>query len=176
MLLHLCYILLIVLNFTNPSKVFAEQDCIKRQEITAKSMGIVSKYFVKDGEQVKKGDPLVEFDFRLLKAGLKEAQAILEAANANEELAKDAFDRVSKISANESVTAQQINEIRIRHLQAKAGKKQAEAALERIKIQVEDSTLRAIIPGIVRGIPSSLGVFAQPGQSFGRIERAECGK
>lgn len=144
--------------------------CILRQELTSRGPGIVDKIFVAEGQEVKKGEKLLELDSRMLRAGVKEATAVVDAAKANQELATDAFQRVQKLEAGESVTESQKVESRIRLAQAKAALKQAEAALERIKIQLDDATIRAEIAGRARGVPTAIGLAVQVGQSLGRIE------
>lgn len=152
---------------------WAKQPCITRQELTARSTGIVQRYHVSNGELVKKGDAIIDFDARLLRAGYKEAQAAVDAAKGNEELAVDALSRLEKLQGTEAVTAQQVAEAKIRVSQARALKRQAEAAAERVKVQIEDSTLRAEIPGRVQGLPTILGMVVQVGQSLGSIEATQ---
>lgn len=144
--------------------------CITRQELTARSPGIVERVFVSEGQEVKKGDKIIELDSRLYQAGLKEALAALDVARANEELASDSFARLRKLESGEGVSEQQLAEARLRSAQAKGLKRQAEAAAERVKIQLEDATIRARVNGRVHGIPTTLGLAVQAGQSLGRID------
>lgn len=153
-----------------PLVALAKPVCITRQELTARGPGIVVKFYLSSGQRVKKGDPIVELDSRLLRAGLKEAQGATDAARANEDLGQDAFERLEKLKNSEAVTEQQVAEARIRLIQAKAVRRQAEGAMERVKVQLEDTLIRADIAGIVQGLPSTLGMPVQVGQSLGRIE------
>jgi len=146
--------------------------CVTRQELTARALGIVSKFHAADGAVVKKGDAIVEFDSRLLRAGVKEAQGAADAAQANVDLAQDAAERLSRLKDSDSITEQQAVEARIRVMQAKAVHRQAQGAVERLRVQIDDTVLRAEIPGVVRGLPTILGMAVQPGQSLGRIESA----
>jgi RND family efflux transporter MFP subunit len=165
-LLFLCFVLCTLLT------PFAEAKpvCITRQELTARSTGIVQKYHASNGDAVRKGDPVIEFDSRLLRAGFKEAQAAVDAAKGNEELATDALQRLQKLQGGEAVSAQQVAEAKIRVSQARALRRQAEAAAERVKVQLDDTVLRAEIAGRVQGLPSILGMVVQVGQSLGSIE------
>lgn len=144
--------------------------CVTRQELSARALGLVSKFHVSDGDAVKKGEPVVEFDARMIKAGLKEASGAVDAAKGNVDLTEDAHARLSKLKGTEAVTEQQIVEAAIRFAQARAVHRQAQGALERLKVQLEDTVLRAEIAGTVRGLPTILGMAVQPGQSLGRIE------
>jgi multidrug efflux system membrane fusion protein len=150
----------------------AKQPCISRQELTARSTGIVQRYHVSNGETVRKGEPIIEFDSRLLRAGYKEAQAAVDAAKGNEELAADALLRLEKLKGTEAVTEQQLAESKIRVSQARALRRQAEAAAERVKVQLDDAVLRAEVSGRVQGLPTILGMVVQVGQSLGSIEVA----
>lgn len=144
--------------------------CVTRQELSSRALGLVSKFHVADGARVRKGDPIVEFDSRALRAGLKEAQGALDAAKANVDLAEDAAMRLEKLVGSDSVTEQQVFEARVRSAQAKAVWRQAQGATERLRVQLEDTVLKAEMDGVVRGLPTILGLAVQPGQSLGRVE------
>ncbi|MEY4065956.1 MAG: hypothetical protein RIR26_2164 [Pseudomonadota bacterium] len=167
--------LLIVSCAAQVSVAWAKQPCVTRQELTARSTGIVQRYHVANGDQVRKGTAIIEFDSRLLRAGFKEAQAAVDAAKGNEDLAVDALGRLEKLQGSEAVSAQQIAEAKIRVSQARALRRQAEAAAERVKVQLEDTTLRAEVSGRVQGLPTILGMVVQVGQSLGSIEATESG-
>ncbi|MEN9809909.1 MAG: Barrel-sandwich domain of CusB or HlyD rane-fusion [Pseudomonadota bacterium] len=152
------------------TQALAKTPCVTRQELTARSTGIVQRYHASNGDVVKKGEPIIEFDSRLLRAGFKEAQAAVDAAKGNEELAADALVRLEKLQGSEAVTAQQLAEAKIRVSQARALRRQAEAAAERVKVQLDDTVLKAEVGGRVQGLPTILGMVVQVGQSLGSIE------
>jgi multidrug efflux pump subunit AcrA (membrane-fusion protein) len=156
------------------SQTLLAEPCGQRQELTARQPGIVQRYAVKDAQVVKRGDLIVEFDGRLQRAGLKEAEGAVEAAAANVELAKDALGRLEKLKGTDSIADNQIVETRIKLMAAQALHKQASGAFERVRIQAEDTRLRASISGTVRGLPNVLGMAVQAGQSLGRIEGSGC--
>jgi RND family efflux transporter MFP subunit len=156
-----------------PVQAFAQTRkpvCISRQELTARSLGVVSKFHVADGDTVKKGELLLELDSRALKAGIKEASGAVDAAQAQVDLARDASTRLEKLKGSDAVAEQQVAEAVLRLAQARAVARQAQGALERLKVQWEDTQIRAEISGTLRGLPSILGLAVQPGQSLGRIE------
>jgi membrane fusion protein, multidrug efflux system len=153
----------------------AKSPCVTRQELTAHSTGIVKRYHASNGDVVKRGAPIIEFDSRLLKAGYKEARAAVDAATGNEELATDALSRLEKLAGSEAVSEQQVAEARIRLSQARALKRQAEAAAERVKVQLEDTLIRAEVAGRVQGLPTILGMVVQVGQSLGSVEANSAG-
>lgn len=144
--------------------------CVTRQELSARSPGILHKVRVRDGQRVKPGDVLVELDSRQQRAGLKEAQGATDAARGNEELAVDAYARLSKLKGGDSVSEQQLLEAKVRAAQAKAVRQQAEGATERVKVLLDDTIFRAEVKGVIRGVPTTLGMAVSPGQSLGRVE------
>jgi len=147
--------------------------CLLRQELTARAAGIVQNYLVKNGQTVEKSTVIIEFDDRQLKAAKLEAEAAAEAAKANVALAADALNRLKKLRSGESVSHQNVVEANLKHAQALALQKQAEAVLERVKVQLDDTKISATIPGKVLGLPSVIGLAVQPGQSLGHIEGSD---
>ena len=73
------------------------------------------------------------------------------------------------------MSEQQVAEARIRLSQARALKRQAEAAAERVKVQLEDTLIRAEVAGRVQGLPTILGMVVQVGQSLGSVEANSAG-
>lgn len=144
--------------------------CFIRQELTSRATGILTAINIAENTQVSVGDTIISLDDRLLVVGLKEAEAALMMTRSQEKLAKDAFDRVASLKGGDSVSKQQIVESQLKLSQARAGVAQAEAVVERLKIQISDTKIRAEIAGIVRGLPLVKGLFVQFGQSLGYIE------
>ncbi len=150
--------------------------CVPRQDLTARTAGIVTSIHKKPADAVAVGDLIVALDDRLLVAGLKEGEAALEVARASEALAKDGFDRIQRLQASDTLSDQQKVESRLRLAQARAARAQAEAALDRLKIQIADTKIRAEVAGIVRGVPQVKGLFVQYGTSLGYVDatKADC--
>ena len=145
------------------------------QELTVKGQGSIDVYKVKEGDCVKPGDIILELDHRLLKAGLKEAKAGVDAAQSQLNLAEDGYKRLQKIKNSDGVSEQQLVESSIKVSQARASLNQAKASKERVSIQLSDAVIKAKIKGTVIGLPTVLGLYVQPGTSLGRIEpRKDC--
>jgi multidrug resistance efflux pump len=123
-----------------------------------------------ENSPVSPGDVILSLDDRLLVVGLKEAEAALLMARSQENLAKDAFDRVATLKGGDSVSKQQIVESNLKLAQARAGVAQAMAVVERLKIQIADTKIKAEIAGVVRGLPRVKGLFVQFGQFLGYVE------
>lgn len=67
-------------------------------EVKSKASGIVKRIFVDYGEKVKAGQVLVELDKEELQARLREARALLQAAEAAEQSAQASYER-NKVEA-----------------------------------------------------------------------------
>ncbi len=160
----------VLMFFLNDLAFATDKVCINRQELTAKSPGIVTKYLLTNGAKVRPGQTILEMDSRMLRAGVKEGQGALDAARANVELANDSVNRLQKVGAGEAITEQQLVESKIRLSQAKAMLKQAEGANERLMVQLEDTVIKAQLAGTLYGVPSIIGFPVQAGQSLGYIQ------
>jgi multidrug efflux pump subunit AcrA (membrane-fusion protein) len=112
--------------------------------LASKLMGTVEKVKVREGDQVKPGDVLVVIDQRQVDAGYRHAEANLleakkvldagmssrEAALAAERLARATYDRYLNLRKEDSVSAQEFDEVEARYREAKAAMKRAEAVVE----------------------------------------------
>jgi multidrug efflux pump subunit AcrA (membrane-fusion protein) len=112
--------------------------------LASKLMGAIEKVKVREGDQVKTGDVLVVIDQRQVEAGYRQAEANLaeakktldaalssrEAALASECLAQATYNRYLNLKKEDSVSAQEFDEVEARHREAKAAVKRAEAMVE----------------------------------------------
>ena len=95
--------------------------------ISSKLMGTVKEVFVREGDNVKKGDRLAVIDdrqvsamLRQTKAGLAEARRAETAAGAGAELAIATYTRYQNLMKDESASPQEFDEIKSRYQQAQA--------------------------------------------------------
>jgi RND family efflux transporter MFP subunit len=161
-------------------------------ELAAKGMGNVERIAVREGDRVKKGDLLVALDDRQARAQLAQAEAALleaeqaltaassarDAARAAADLAATTLTRYEALKREESVSAQEFDEVGARNRQAQAGKDQADAmvaaATSRVnqakaaaasaQITLADTQIVAPHPGIVTGKLVDRGDLATPGR------------
>ncbi len=97
--------------------------------------GLISKIYVKGGEEVKEGDPLFAIDDRTYKADLQQAEAKLA-------LAKAEYDRVDKLAKSNFASAKTREK-------AVADLKVAEANVASAQTLLERTTVYAPFEGIV---------------------------
>ena len=169
--------------------------------LSSKVMGTVSKVNVEEGQQVKKGEPLViltqkqiDADYERAQAALSEAQrgeatakAGVTVAKANAELARATHERYQKLVAGESASPQEFDEIKAKHEAAKAAVIQAESMLAAAKKRVEgaeamvtaaaattrDMVVSAPYDGVITEKLVEPGDLASPGRPLLRLEGFE---
>jgi multidrug efflux pump subunit AcrA (membrane-fusion protein) len=109
--------------------------------LASKLMGTIEKVKVREGDRVKTGDVLVLIDPRQVDAGYRQAEANLaeakkaieaamssrDAALASERLARATYDRYLNLKKEDSVSAQEFDEVEARYREARAAVSRAEA-------------------------------------------------
>ncbi|MBN1102908.1 MAG: efflux RND transporter periplasmic adaptor subunit [Deltaproteobacteria bacterium] len=159
--------------------------------LSSKLMGTVVKVHVREGDRVKEGDTLIVIDprqvnaqFRQAEAGLAEAgkgieatRASLEAAVSSERLARATYDRYLNLKKEDSVSAQEFDEVEARYKQARAAVAQAKAMVETATARVreaeagvasalvtqKDSVITAPDDGVITAKRVEAGDLAAPG-------------
>jgi multidrug efflux pump subunit AcrA (membrane-fusion protein) len=162
--------------------------------LASKLMGTVEKVKVREGDRVRFGDVLVVLDQRQVNAGYRQAEANLaeaqkaldastssrDSANASERLARATHDRYLNLKKEDSVTAQEFDEVEARYLEAKAAVSRAEAMVEtaaaRIKqaqaglisasVRLKDAVITAPNDGVITSKLVDEGDLASPGMSL----------
>ncbi|QRD51469.1 efflux RND transporter periplasmic adaptor subunit [Pseudosulfitobacter pseudonitzschiae] len=121
----------------------------RRVEIRPQVGGLILERHVEEGTQVSAGDVLFRIDSAPLKADLAIAEASLARARATEAHALRAADRSDALMARNTVSAQS-NDTAHNDLElAKAGVAEAQAVVERRRLDLDFATLRAPIGGYV---------------------------
>jgi multidrug efflux pump subunit AcrA (membrane-fusion protein) len=112
--------------------------------LASKLMGTIEKVKVREGDQVKTGDVLVVIDQRQVDAGYRQAEANLmeakkaldaamssrDASLASKRLARATYDRYLNLRKEDSVSAQEFDEVEARYQEAEAAVRRAEAMVE----------------------------------------------
>ena len=144
--------------------------CFTRQELTARGGGFLVRVAVAEGSMVKHGYMIAELDNRVLKAAKKEAEAGVMAAKASLAMANDGWERLKKLAKTDTVAPSELFNAEMMLEKAKAGLMQAEAVLDRVRSQLDDTRIVAELEGQVSGLPHVKGLYIQPGGSLGHIE------
>ncbi len=169
-----------------------------KSNLASKLWGTIEAIHVREGDRVKQGDTLVLIDQRQVNAALRMAEASLseakkgltaaisasDAARASEKLALATYERYLNLKKDDSISAQEFDEIEARHLQAKAALaraeamveaasarvKQAEAALATARVNRKDAVITAPHDGIITGKMVDKGDLAKPGTPLLTLE------
>ncbi len=108
---------------------------VKEVDITSRISSRVEKIFFEEGSEVKKGDKLLEFDFRVQKTQKEAAEILFFNAEKN-------FKRADELYKTNAISKQQYEQAQANFLSAKANYEQA-------KIFYEDTTPEAPWDGII---------------------------
>ncbi|MET1753986.1 efflux RND transporter periplasmic adaptor subunit [Novosphingobium sp. RD2P27] len=118
-------------------------------EVRPRVSGAVSQVLFKDGDYVRKGQPLFLIDPRPYRAALAEAQAEVAAARSNFALAQSDYSRVAGLTGDEAMAASEVDARRARMRAASAALAAAQARVQARALDVEFATVRAPISGRV---------------------------
>jgi len=120
-----------------------------RSELSAKLAGRVAKMYVDEGSVVSKGQPVLELETDYLRINLQRAEADLARAKAAEEDARRDVARKKELIAKESIPQATMDRSQSMYDQATAARQGAEAQVALLRQQINDSTLRSPINGVV---------------------------
>jgi RND family efflux transporter MFP subunit len=116
-------------------------------EVRARVKGHLTKVNFKDGQLVKKGDPMFEIDERPYQASLDAAQAKQAAAEAALELAKKEYNRVSALARTGAASREELEVWQAKQAVSIAEKQKALADVEQSKLDLDFTKVAAPIDG-----------------------------
>lgn len=116
-------------------------------EVRSRVAGTVEAVRFKEGQLVRKGEPLFSIDARAYRADVARAEAQIAAAKTQAELAKADLARSEKLVSINAVSQQEIDQLRAALRSAEANQKAAEAALVQSRLNVEYANITAPVSG-----------------------------
>lgn len=132
-------------------------------EIRPQISGYITNIYIKDGQEVKKGQSLYEIDRSKYASALQQAEANLASAEANhDKLVKD-LDRYKRLDEQEAIAKQQLDHAETAVLDAKSQMAFAKAQLESARTDYSYSVLKAPFDGTVGISQVRLGAQVSPG-------------
>lgn len=152
--------------------------------VSSKAMGMVTSVRVKNGDAVKKGQPLITIDdadiskkVNAAEAAYEEALNGLDMAEETRELTQSTYERFKKLHEEKALTAQEMDEMRAkkniadsRLRQAKAAVERAKAALQEARVYREYTRIKSPVDGVVSDKKIDVGTMAAPGMPLIIIE------
>jgi len=125
--------------------------------------GRIDRYFVEEGQDVKKGDSLVQLDDRDYRAVVSAIDARMASARANLALAEADLARGRPLHTQGVISQQEYDVLANRAEVARAAIKQLDAELSQAKVNLDYTTLRAPADGVVLAKLKEVGEIAVPG-------------
>lgn len=124
----------------------------------------IEKVHVVLGQQVRAGDPLVMLSGDLQAAGLGQARASLEAAEAARELAQNQLERIRIVYEAGTASRAELDAAESQLRSAEAQVRQLRQALSQAAVQSGRSVMSAPFDGVVAQLDAEEGDIAAPGR------------
>jgi RND family efflux transporter MFP subunit len=168
-------------DITEITRMTAQVEASEKVSIIPKMGGKVDRVAVSVGDRVSKGQVLIQLEQKDLLAQLKQAEAGLAAAKAGEnsaiarlEDAQATLERMKKLYEEGAISKQQLEQAKLQYEVSSpeavyAQIEQAEAAVEAIKLQLENTTITSPISGVVTSVNVSTGEMAGPSMPVAEV-------
>ncbi|HLE24941.1 MAG TPA: efflux RND transporter periplasmic adaptor subunit [Thermodesulfobacteriota bacterium] len=134
-------------------------------EIGSQVSGTIKNIFVDFNSVVKKGDPLSEIDPTPFNSQLKQAHADLKKAEADAEIAKTLQRANEVLYKKRLISKEEYDDSRAKYSSAIATLEQRKAALEITKANLDNTSIRSPIDGIVISRKINISQIVTSGQS-----------
>lgn len=139
-------------------------EAVNRGTISAQTSGRVIEVNFDVDDLVREGDVVLQIDDASQQAGVRQAEANLEAANAKRRDAEQEYQRIRGVFAKDAVSKADMDRVTAAFHQARANEQAAEAALHQARQELAYTQVRAPYNGIVTERLVEVGETAQPGQ------------
>ena len=134
--------------------------------------GEVAEVLVDEGDSVDTGDVLARLDTARLSTARREAAAALDQAAANAALARATLARTEEARGFDGVSAQELDQAQQAAATAVAAEQAAQARLQRIDVDLEQSVLRSPYAGRIVSRAVDEGVIVAAGQAVIGLEES----
>ena len=139
-------------------------EAVQRGTVSAQTSGRVVEVSFDVDDLVRKGDVIVQIDDARQQAGVRQAEANLEAATAKRRDAEQEYQRIRGVFAKDAVSKADMDRVTAAFHQARANAEAAEAALHQAREELAYTRVRAPYNGLVTERLVEIGEMAQPGQ------------
>jgi RND family efflux transporter MFP subunit len=138
----------------------------QRSEVTADTQGKVVAVLVERGQRVKMGDPVVRLDVRTASLSAREAQANLEAARAQKQLAEEECKRTQTLLDKGAITRSEFDRQAAQCTSTLQQVSAAQARADMITKSISDGLVRAPFDGQVTEKSVAPGEWVAPGRTL----------
>lgn len=138
----------------------------QRSEVTADTQGKVVAVLVERGQRVKMGDPVVRLDVRTAALSAREAQANLEAARAQKQLAEEECKRAQTLLDKGAITRSEYDRQVTQCTSTLQQVSAAQARADMITQSIRDGLVRAPFDGVVTEKSVAPGEWVAPGRTL----------
>jgi len=125
-------------------------------QVASEANGRIEQYFVREGDSVQKGERIAKIDDAQLRQELERLQAVTNQS-------REQFERQKRIWKEDSIGSE------IEYLNAKYAYQQNKAALERLRVQLNNTEVRAPFAGVVEEILTEQGEMVMQGAPMVRL-------
>src|SRR5215212_1818340 len=122
-------------------------EAVDAVDVRARVSGYLEKVHFRDGSMVKAGDPLFTIDQRPYRAALQEAEATLASSKARLDFATTDLERAESLRRTGNIPEQVFDQRRQTLLTARADVDHAQATLNRARLDMEFTLIRAPVAG-----------------------------
>ncbi|MGK9166891.1 efflux RND transporter periplasmic adaptor subunit [Inquilinus limosus] len=126
---------------------------------------------VQEGDRVEKGQLLARLDDRSLQAQIAEQQAAIDQARATLDNAEQVDARSRRMLAAKAISQETADQNAATVRTSRASLAQAQAALQRLQVQLDQTRITAPVAGLVSEKPAVLGTVVQSGTELVHLIR-----
>lgn len=138
----------------------------RTSRVSSDVAGLVEQVFVKEGDPVSQGDPLVSLDTELLDTEIALRRTRIEQVRLRMELAEKNLGRLEILLARKGTSEKIYDDAFHAWQDAQAEKKSSELELEKLLIQKRKSTIRAPFDSVILTKNVEIGDWVQQGTNL----------
>ncbi|HXU69243.1 MAG TPA: efflux RND transporter periplasmic adaptor subunit [Polyangia bacterium] len=148
-------------------------DAFERVQVTARVAGVVDRVLFAEGQQVKKGTPLVSIDSERFRLAVAQAKAALDKASATQSDAEAMVARREAATKDHPglIPGEEIAMDKTKVLTAKADTEVAGQGLKTAEVNLRDSSVVAPIDGVIQTRTVETGQLVQAGAVIATLLR-----
>lgn len=148
----------VVQSLSYSGDIRAEQEV----KVFSKIPDRIERFFVDAGDEVKRGATIAKVVATTIEQGVRQAEAGLAAARAQEANLRVEFERAQRLTTENAMSPQQFDAIKTQYEAVKAQVEQAEAAVKSARTQLAEATITAPISGVIGVRYFEAGDMASP--------------